>query len=621
MSTTYLCQQCGVRITLETPLPELACPKCKQAMQEEGAAENVRVVGVPRPLKVARPTPVTGNVAPSGGPSPVGTATVAVPPPGRHNPNANLPGETTQAGSYHTPMGGGFAQEMERMVETARRQAEKEMELTLEAAHLRAEKESQQIISKAEKEAQQLVDNANRSVQEQMAEVKLLLARQREDAEAALAKEIEERRTTAQAKLDQQLAETKKSIAEKLEKEIRQKREEGLQQVEKELVGKREEGQKLLLEKARKMAEETRQKVKELLSDAEKEAKEKRAEGEKLLLESRQKKESQLRELSEEKKKFEDQMVAAKKALQEKATSLYEEIKKKAEEEASKVVEKAQSEADEIKKQSEKLQADLSDREKESSIRLQNAEKREAEVKSLFEEARKSGLQVVTVKDDKALAQMQLEVEKLRRELVDCEAKSKIEMEQCRKEADRSAQEKQAALERRMVEKRKAEIDASAGAQKLQMIQLHGGVLIWFYTLLMGLRCSGWQALLSWCMLALVSVGLFILLYSLRKSLALLVKKAPPPNPLPVATPANGGASTIVPPGNGLKLPSPGLTSSAPGKTVLGKKTSQGNAFPGLKKNLSAKPEEKKPEEKKAEEKKAEEKKVEEKKAEEKKDF
>ena len=97
-------------------------------------------------------------------------------------------------------------------------------------------------------------------------------------------------------------------------------------------------------------------------------------------------------------------------------------------------------------------------------------------------------------------------------------------MEQFRKETERAAQEKQAAFERRMVEKRKAEIDANAGAQKMQMMQIHGGVLIWFYALLMGLRCTGWQSVLSWCVLVLVSIGLFVLLQP--EILAMLVKKA-----------------------------------------------------------------------------------------------
>ena len=126
--------------------------------------------------------------------------------------------------------------------------------------------------------------------------------------------------------------------------------------------------------------------------------------------------------MSEEKKKFEDQKDAAKKALQEKAASLYEEMKKKAELESSQILEKAHSDA-------EKIKADSLDREKEAQVRLQQAEKREAAVQSLIEEARKSGLQVVKIKDDEAQAQLQRELEKLRGELADNEAKSKAEME------------------------------------------------------------------------------------------------------------------------------------------------------------------------------------------------
>ena len=516
MPANYTCQSCGVHLSLDAAVPSMPCPKCKREMQLE-SGETVRPT-VPRTLRVARPAQPAAQ-----GPGAAALKTASAVTPGapvesglrvaaaQQAVNPNLPGETAHAGSFY-PGGAGFAQEMERMVETARRQAEKEMELTLEAARLKAEKESRQILSQAEKEAAELKQNAQLELQQELAEL----------------------RKAEQAKLDEQLAETKKNIAGRLEQEIQKKRDEGEKLLAKELEAKREEAQKILIEKARQAAEETRAKVKEMLAEAEQKAQQLQEQAEKNLAEAKQKSDEQSAELEKKRLEFDERL--------------------RSESESAKA--KLQAEREELEKKEKAL-----------------TERRD-EIKKLISEAEAGGLKVLTLSDEKELEQLRAQLSEQEQRLT--------------QEADKRLREAQTAFERRLLEQRKSEIDAGAGKKKLQLIEIHAVVLLWFYALLMGLRCEGWRSNLSWAALFLISVALIVLFYRLRQALALFVKKTPAPAPAATARESKNSASITAQ----NKTGSISLRADSDGDKKLSlagadKKKTTPSAFPTLKKPAS----------------------------------
>lgn len=187
MAVTYVCPTCAARMSVDEEVENLRCPACRIAMlpqDQAGAGAPAGRVTAPAPvappfkgLKVARAVRAFGDtgVAP------------AVPMAGRTAPSAE-----TQSVTVPSAPGGSLAQEMEKMVLTARRQAEKEAELVLETARLRAQQEGETYRRQLEEALQAEVVNLRAAQQQQAAQAAAALVQQAQqdaqrEAEAVLA--------------------------------------------------------------------------------------------------------------------------------------------------------------------------------------------------------------------------------------------------------------------------------------------------------------------------------------------------------------------------------------------------------------------------------------------------
>ena len=216
MAVTYVCPTCAAKMSVDEAVENLRCPACRIAMlpqdQAGGSAPAGRVTP-PAPvappfkgLKVARAVRAFGDagVAP------------AVPVAGRTAPSAE-----TQSVAVPTAPGGSLAQEMEKMVLTARRQAEKEAELVLETARLRAQQEGETYRRQLEEALQAEVVNLRAAQQQQAAEAAAALVQQaRQDAQ----REAEAVLAAARQQGEEVVAEARKAVigeVQKLAKEAR----------------------------------------------------------------------------------------------------------------------------------------------------------------------------------------------------------------------------------------------------------------------------------------------------------------------------------------------------------------------------------------------------------------
>ena len=241
MAVTYTCPTCGAKMAVDEAVESLKCPVCRIPMHATAAESSGDVPSTPATgstgLKVARPVHHLGELCTHGSS-----------PPG---------GETHATGP--------LAQEMAKLAETSRKQAEKEAEELLEKARLQAEREMEEIRRQLEAE-----------LQEEVATV-------REE-------HLAEARQEAAHILEQARAEAKEAAAHILD-EARQQAEEMRETTVRQTETEAREAKEALVEEAKKLAREARKKAETIEAEAAKEAERKvsralREAREKLLLEA-----------------------------------------------------------------------------------------------------------------------------------------------------------------------------------------------------------------------------------------------------------------------------------------------------------------------------------------------
>ncbi|MFA6815053.1 MAG: hypothetical protein WCS73_02010 [Lentisphaeria bacterium] len=508
MATTYKCPQCQAVLTLEAPMESLTCPKCKIKMvvQSESREKNLSMncadgqdimlsnssasgnagdtvsASLPilpnggRKLKVARPIAagVLSNIhsgkinthtvkANAGETTSVTSLNFAGKDGVRcgkrrmpHFAGGAIPGMPGYADSVESLSSddfysgnGAMSVEIDKLLETARRQAKKEGELALEAAKLKADKILLDADAKGKEYIAELQQQANEQVKARALEAERDIEKQQQAKKIAIEQELLDYKKKATAKMDSELqAEQKKRLSE-----------------------------------AEKQASEMLKKAALECQTAEI---------------KRQKLECVSKELLELNTQNQAKIVDMQKEIALRITQLEEQQKK----------------ADLAVQEEEKVAIKLESQQKQVEIRLRSLHEKEEKIITLIRDAEKKGLNVIQVPDEKELQKLQ---EKLK------EAEENLLLLQ--KESEKKLRTMQTQAERQILDYRKKQIDVNANQTKNHLIRINMMVLLWFYCLIMGMNNTGWQGVLSWFALVIITGGLAVAVYAMKKAFAVLIQK------------------------------------------------------------------------------------------------